>query len=159
MVPTRTASLTFNNSTFCPHSVFMCFVWIWEQTAIISLHNNNWLVFLTETECVYCAVRTGCTYITQATLLLFSPSPVPFSSWWTISHWDRIFADSSGFPPQYHLQLHAAAVLCCASRMNAKSMWRLCFFSCQCEYILLYSMLKSHILLQRMLLLHTSWRN
>ena len=28
------ASLTFSNSTFCPHSVFMCFVWIWEQTAI-----------------------------------------------------------------------------------------------------------------------------
>ena len=23
-----TASLTFNNSTFCPHGVFMCFVWI-----------------------------------------------------------------------------------------------------------------------------------
>ena len=23
-----TASLTFSNSTFCPHSVFMCFVWI-----------------------------------------------------------------------------------------------------------------------------------
>jgi hypothetical protein len=21
--------------TFCPHSVFMCFVWIWEQTPII----------------------------------------------------------------------------------------------------------------------------
>jgi len=30
-----TASLTFNNSRFCPHSVFMCFMWIWEQTAII----------------------------------------------------------------------------------------------------------------------------
>jgi len=29
-----TTSLTFNNSTFCPHSVFMCFVWISEQTAI-----------------------------------------------------------------------------------------------------------------------------
>jgi hypothetical protein len=27
---------------FCPHSVFMCFVWIWEQTAIISLYNINW---------------------------------------------------------------------------------------------------------------------
>jgi hypothetical protein len=27
------------NSTFCPHSVFMCFVWISEQTAIISLYN------------------------------------------------------------------------------------------------------------------------
>ena len=29
-------------------------------TAIISLYNINWLVFITETECVYCAVRTGC---------------------------------------------------------------------------------------------------
>ena len=37
-----------NNSTFCPHSVFMCFVWIWEQTAIISLYSINWLVFITE---------------------------------------------------------------------------------------------------------------
>jgi hypothetical protein len=33
--------LTFPNSTFCPHSVFMCFVWISEQTAIISLYNIN----------------------------------------------------------------------------------------------------------------------
>jgi len=54
-----TASLTFNNSTFCPHSVFMCFVWISEQTAINSLYNINLLVCITETECVYCAVRTG----------------------------------------------------------------------------------------------------
>jgi hypothetical protein len=57
-VTVRTASLTFSNSTFCPHSVFMCFVWISEQTAIISLYSINWLVFITETECVYCAVRT-----------------------------------------------------------------------------------------------------
>jgi len=55
--------LTFNNSTFCPHSVFMCFVWISEQTAIISLYNINWLVLITETECVDCAVRTKCIYI------------------------------------------------------------------------------------------------
>jgi len=53
------ANLTFSNSTFCPHSVFMCFVWISEQTAIISLYNINWLVCITETECVYCAVRPG----------------------------------------------------------------------------------------------------
>jgi len=33
-------------------------VWISEQTAIISLYNINWLVFITETESVYCAVRT-----------------------------------------------------------------------------------------------------
>ena len=56
----RTEHLTFTNSTFCPHSVFMCFVWIWEQTAIISLYSINWLVCITETECVYCAVRTEC---------------------------------------------------------------------------------------------------
>jgi len=40
----------------------MCFVWISEQTAIISLYSINWLVFITETECVYCAVRTGSIY-------------------------------------------------------------------------------------------------
>ena len=51
-----TASLTLTNSTFCPHTVFM---WISEQTAIIFLYNINWLVFITEPERVYCAVRTG----------------------------------------------------------------------------------------------------
>jgi hypothetical protein len=35
--------LTFTNCMFCPHSVFMCFVWISEQTAIISLYSINWL--------------------------------------------------------------------------------------------------------------------
>ena len=52
----------FNNQQFyvLPHTaVFMCFVWISEQTAIISLYNINWLVCVTETECIYCVVRTG----------------------------------------------------------------------------------------------------
>ena len=39
-------------------AVFMCFVCISEQTAIISLYNIYWLIFINETECVYCAVRT-----------------------------------------------------------------------------------------------------
>jgi hypothetical protein len=43
---------------FCPHSVLMCFVWISEQTAIISLYSIKWLVCIIEKECVYCAVRT-----------------------------------------------------------------------------------------------------
>jgi hypothetical protein len=30
----------------------MCFVWIWEQTAIISLYSANCLVFITEMECL-----------------------------------------------------------------------------------------------------------
>jgi hypothetical protein len=29
------------------YTVCMCFLWIWEQTAIISLYNINWLVFIT----------------------------------------------------------------------------------------------------------------
>jgi len=65
-----TTSLTFNNSTFSPHSVFMCFVWISEQTAIISLYNINWSVFITERESVYCAVRTGYLNIIQVDLSL-----------------------------------------------------------------------------------------
>jgi len=39
-----TTSLIFTNSTFCPHSVFVCFVWITEQTAIIFLYSVNWLL-------------------------------------------------------------------------------------------------------------------
>ena len=58
----RTEHLTFSSSTFCPHSVFVCFVWVWEQTAIISLYNINWLVCITETECVCRAVRTESLY-------------------------------------------------------------------------------------------------
>ena len=57
--PPPLEQLLDNNPTFCPLSVFMCFVWISEQTAIISLYNTDWLVCITETECVYCAVRTG----------------------------------------------------------------------------------------------------
>jgi len=47
------------HSTFCPHSVFMWFVWIWEQTAIISLYSINWLVFINEMGSVHCAVRAA----------------------------------------------------------------------------------------------------
>jgi len=68
-----TASLTFNNSTSCPHSVFMCFVWIWEQTAIISLYNINRDVFITEANCVYCAVRTE-----LLKLIVYSPRSSEF---------------------------------------------------------------------------------
>ena len=37
----------------------MCFALIPEQTAIIYLYSIDCLVFITEKECVYCAVRTG----------------------------------------------------------------------------------------------------
>jgi len=43
----------------------MCFVWLSKQTAIISMYSIKWLVFTTETECVYCAVWTGSLNIIQ----------------------------------------------------------------------------------------------
>ena len=42
-----------------PHTVFICFVFIWEQTATCATCSINWLVFVTEMKSVYCAVRTG----------------------------------------------------------------------------------------------------
>jgi hypothetical protein len=44
--------LTFTDSTFCPHSVFRCFVHISEQTAFTFLYSISRLDFITETECV-----------------------------------------------------------------------------------------------------------
>ena len=41
------------------HTVFMCFVFIWEQTATCATYSINWLVFITEMISVYSAVRTG----------------------------------------------------------------------------------------------------
>ena len=62
------------NSTFCPHSVFVCFVWISEQTAIIPLYNINLLVFfITKTDCVYCAVRTE---LSQSVSMCFGRWPL-----------------------------------------------------------------------------------
>ena len=41
------------------YTVFMCFVFIWEQTATCATYSINWLVFITEMKSVYSAVRTG----------------------------------------------------------------------------------------------------
>jgi len=37
----------------------MCFAWILEQRAIISVYSINLSVFITEAESVYCMVQTG----------------------------------------------------------------------------------------------------
>ena len=37
----------------------MCFVYIWEQTAICATYSINWLVFIIEMKSFYSAVRTG----------------------------------------------------------------------------------------------------
>jgi len=35
------AGVTLKSSTFCPHSESVCFVWVSEQTVIISLYSIN----------------------------------------------------------------------------------------------------------------------
>jgi len=39
----KTTRWARHNTVFCPQSVFMGFVWISEQTAVISLCSINWL--------------------------------------------------------------------------------------------------------------------
>jgi hypothetical protein len=43
----------------------MCFVWVSEQSATFALQNIKRLVFITEVESVYCAVRTESLYKTD----------------------------------------------------------------------------------------------
>jgi hypothetical protein len=75
------------------------FVWISEQTAIISLYRINWLICITETEYVYCAVRIGSLYVilyqqVQHSTTLPSAHTVYFcvdlrtnSDYFPIKHW------------------------------------------------------------------------
>ena len=61
MVALCTVHLTLKkNPTFCPHSVYMCFIWIWIQTTIIVLYSINWLFFFTE-HMFCCAGWVKCT--------------------------------------------------------------------------------------------------
>ena len=48
----------FQKSTFLATEGIYVFVWVWEKTSITSLHSFNFLVFITDPDCVYCAVRT-----------------------------------------------------------------------------------------------------
>ena len=76
------------HSMFCPHSVFMCFVWIWEQTAIIALYSIDWLVFITETECLlrgtFYILPTHCVYV-------FCVDLRTNSDYFTVQHWLVVF--------------------------------------------------------------------
>ena len=87
MVIISTTSLTLTNSAFCPHSACMCFVWIWEQTAIISLYSIDWLVFITETECVYCAVRSTFYVLPTECIYVFCVDLRTNSDYFTVQHW------------------------------------------------------------------------
>ena len=55
----KTCIMYHHSKILCSaHNAFMCYAWILEQTAIISLHSINLSVIKTEAD-VYCAVRNG----------------------------------------------------------------------------------------------------
>jgi hypothetical protein len=56
-----------SNSTICPQSMFMGFVWFSDQTAITSSNSirPNQLILATETSCVFFEVRTELLHIVQ----------------------------------------------------------------------------------------------
>ena len=57
-LPEAQTDLTFNNSTLCPHCIYVICIYS-EQTATRATYSINWLVFITEMKSVYSAVRTG----------------------------------------------------------------------------------------------------
>jgi hypothetical protein len=60
-----TASLTFNNSTSFPHSVFSVLCGSENKQRLFPYTALTDWFFTTETECVYCAVRALCLYTFQ----------------------------------------------------------------------------------------------
>ena len=50
-------SSTFRNSKFCIQRAFMCSVWVPVKRVVTTQCYIKWLVFITKTDCVYCAVR------------------------------------------------------------------------------------------------------
>jgi len=88
----------------------MCSVWISEQAAIISILRIKWFVFITETKCVYCVVRTETLNSVGFVLFFFDccmapacnpggPVSIPGQSLWDMWcerwHWNRVFSECS----------------------------------------------------------------
>jgi hypothetical protein len=58
LVTIRTTSFKIQKIVPTDYIAFMCSVWLSEQTVTFALHAFSRLVFITEVESVYCAVRT-----------------------------------------------------------------------------------------------------
>jgi hypothetical protein len=59
LVTGSTRKLNILTTVRSAHTVFICFVFVWEQTATCAIYSINRLVFITEMKSVYSAVRTG----------------------------------------------------------------------------------------------------
>ena len=68
MVTVCTTRFNVNKFHLISTECIYVFLLISEQTAIIALYSLNWLIFITQTAGVYCAVRTGFLYTIHDTL-------------------------------------------------------------------------------------------
>jgi hypothetical protein len=50
--------LTFKNCTFCPYCIYVFCIYL-RRKSKFAIYNLNWLVFITETKSVYCALWIG----------------------------------------------------------------------------------------------------
>jgi hypothetical protein len=107
----------------------MCFAWISEQPAIISLNRINLWAFITEAENVYCTGRTGSLNQTDTVSSLKSYGVL--RSYWNIPHRNQ---KSLSFPPNYFIPVNTCTF--CWSKphlniinpsANKTSKWRLYF--------------------------------
>ena len=77
-VTIRTTSLTYVLPTQ--------YIFVSEQTAIISQYSIDWLVFITETECVYCAVRSTFYVLLTQCIYVFCVDLRTNSDYFTVQH-------------------------------------------------------------------------
>jgi hypothetical protein len=95
----------------CRQTAFVCFARFSAWTPITLLYRNKWLVFMTETECVYCAVRGESVSIIQVYLgfkgrvigreivsgLVSIPAESLCDLWWKKCHRSKFFSENMGF--------------------------------------------------------------
>jgi hypothetical protein len=80
-IPPLPWGLTFEDSIFCTQCVY---IRMSEHISVIPLHNINWVVFVSEMGCVYCAVRSELidTYhYTFTNRNVSYTAAVPFQAW------------------------------------------------------------------------------
>ena len=56
----RTSRFNIKKNFRFAHTVYLCYVWVAAPTTMNLLYAINWWVFITQTQYVYCAVRTEC---------------------------------------------------------------------------------------------------
>jgi len=87
VVTIYTAILTFNNSMFCPHSVFMFCMDLRTKQRLFHCTALTGLVFITERESVYCAVRSTFYVLPTQCIYVFCVNLRTNSDYFTVQHW------------------------------------------------------------------------